>query len=68
MNIKEVDDLRPELFMAIDYKVSQLYRATRNRKNIEEIRDYVLVVLNLISIYIESHENDFRLRSMAAYR
>ena len=62
MEINEVNELRPLLFEALDYKAWKLYAATRSKKNIEEVRDYIVVILGLVAEYIEIHLHDFRLR------
>lgn len=63
MEIKQVDQLRPLLFEALDNKVWKLYSATRSKKCVEEVREYLVIIMTLTREYIRIHKNDFRLRT-----
>lgn len=62
MNIAEHSEHRNQLFEVIDAKVASIYHATRSRKNIEEVREYVLVLLFLCRNYLELNQEHFLLR------
>lgn len=62
MDITELAEHRNQLFEVIDTKMGNMYHKTRSRKNTEEIREYVLVLLFLCREYFESHRDHFLLK------
>lgn len=61
MDIMEISEHRKQLFEVIDSKIENMYLATRSRKNVEEVREYVAVLLFLCREYLEIHRHHFLL-------
>lgn len=59
MNVRELTIHRRQLFEVIDRKVGEIYFYTRNRRYIEEVRWYVIVILGLMRDYFIAHEDHF---------
>ncbi len=59
MNIQEISVHRRQLFEVIDRKIGDIYHVTRSHKNVEQIREYVLVLLVLCREYLEAHTSHF---------
>lgn len=50
--MQELAEMRTILFRVLDEKLGNLYSVTRSSKNVEQIREYVLVVLSLSRDYL----------------